>query len=106
MSPLDVGPNESRRTVDRAVDMRLGGEVEHRIGIEFLEDAGYGHPVADVGLAKGVARIALCGAQGAQICRVGQLVDIENGDVKVPDQQPADRRTDKSGAAGYQNSHS
>ena len=63
MGPLDIGRDERRGTVDRAVDMRFCGQVKHRIGIEFSENVGNRLAVADVGPAKGITRIALYWAQ-------------------------------------------
>ena len=55
---LDVGSDEFRGAVDRAVDMRFRGEVKDGIGIEFAQNLGYGRPVADVGPAKSVISMA------------------------------------------------
>ena len=54
----DVGLDELRRTVDRAVDMTFGSEIHHAMRLVRIEQAAQRWPVADVHLSKAIARVA------------------------------------------------
>ena len=102
---FDIGPDELRRAVDRAVDMRFRGEVEHGVGIEIPQQPEHRLAIANIGLAKAVAGVVLDFSQRGQIRRIGELVDVQHSGVRLADEQSADRRADKAGAARHQNLH-
>ena len=85
--------------------MRFRGEVQHGMGLERAQQFRDLPPVADITLLKAVMRIVLDRPQRGEVGGIGQFVEIEHIGTKLPDQQPAHRRPDKSGAAGHQYFH-
>ena len=57
--PFDIAANERRRSGDAAVDVRLGGEVEHGARPMQCEEPVEQRPVADVAVHQDVAGVAL-----------------------------------------------
>ena len=98
-----VAHDEGLRPVDRAVDMGLGCQMDHRIGPVALEDAGQGGAIAQIGLLELVARIAGHGCERGRAGGVAQLVEIDDPAVGRIPQQPAHGRPDEAGAARHQN---
>jgi hypothetical protein len=97
---LDVGLDEVARAVDRAVDVRLGGEVDHAgrpVGDEQLVQC---RAVADVGVAEHMARVAGQVRERFEVAGVGQLVDVDDAPVAFGDQQANQGGADEAGAAG------
>ena len=98
-----VGLDELARPVDGAVDMGLGGQMHHRVGLVAVEEPLQLGGVADVDLLEGVARVALGPRQGGQVGRVGQLVDVDDEGVGFGKKLADHRRADETGAAGDEN---
>jgi hypothetical protein len=91
--------------VDRAVDVRLGGEVDDRLCVALLERGSDRRGVLDRPPAEAEAR------RGRDVCEVllapgvGQLVEHRDL-VAVLDQTLArERRADEAGAAADEQSH-
>ncbi|MNP66326.1 hypothetical protein D3C76_1620270 [compost metagenome] len=53
-----IGFDERLRAVDGAVDMRLGGKVEHRARLMFGQQPLQQRPVADIAVHEHVLRVA------------------------------------------------
>ena len=85
--------------------MRLGGEMQDRVGREALQPLGDQLAVEDIGAAEMIARVAGDRVQRFRVGGVGQLIDIEDCGAELADKQPAHRRADKTGAAGNQDFH-
>ena len=82
----DVGLDEVGGTIDRAIDVALGGKVHDRVGLvrrQYLPHRGL---IGDVGLyqkmAAMVPRLLQCLLGG----RVGQLVHIDDGVIRLAHQ--------------------
>ncbi len=98
LRPEELGAAEIRRPEDRAVDVRLGGEVDDRVA------AACG--ALDVFRYRDVAlhELELAERQVRLVPGVGQLV--EDDDVLTAPQQPLDEvRADEAGAAGDEHAH-
>lgn len=54
-----VGVSEEFGSLDGAVNVAFGSEVDHNIGVVLGENGGHGGLVGDIGLDEGIARI-LC----------------------------------------------
>ena len=72
----DVGLDKGRRSVDRAVDMALCGQVDHRVDRLLAQQRRDCRGIADVGLHEAVVRVVLDLPKRRQIAGIGQLVDI------------------------------
>ena len=102
----DIGLDERRGAVDRAVDVALGGEMQHGVGLDLVEDLVDRGAVADVDLEMGVPVAGARLGQRLQIAGVGELVDVGDMPVGVADDVADDRRADEPRAAGDQELHS
>ena len=74
---VDVGRDEVAGAVDRAVDMRFGGQMDYAAGVIIDEQAVQRSAVADIGAAEDMVRMVRQIGQGFQIAGIGQLVDID-----------------------------
>src|SRR5665213_2468195 len=74
----DVGVDERRRAMDRAIDMRLGGEVDDRARPVLREESGDQRAVADVAVHEHVARVGRKAREVGGIAGVSQLVEIDH----------------------------
>ena len=91
----------SRRPVDRAVDVAFGGEVHHRVGtvcLEHLLDRG---GVGDVGLDEEVAGVAARLLERLFRGGVGHLVHVDHAVVGGADEMADHGRADEAAAAGH-----
>ncbi|MGY4215683.1 hypothetical protein ACVMFB_002182 [Bradyrhizobium sp. USDA 4522] len=96
----DVGLDEFAGAVDRAVDMAFRGKVHHSIGLIFLEQPAQVLRLADAGLLEGVIQAFGGTGQRGQVCRIGQLVDVDDAGVGVAQQVADHGGADEAGAAG------
>src|SRR5699024_560817 len=101
MRPHDISPDKLRRSINRAIHMRFGGQMDYRVRLIFTEDALHLLGITDIGLLKMVAVSILNGRQTFQMSRVGQLVDIYNAMVRFIDQITHHSRADKPRYACY-----
>jgi hypothetical protein len=85
--------------------MAFGGEVQDRVGPELREDGVDRRAIADVDLVVAVPIAGSRLSERFEIARVGQLVDVGDGPVRVADDVTHDGRADEAGAAGNKNSH-
>ena len=103
----DVGLDESRRPVDRAVDVALGGEVHDRARLVLGEEAR--RPARGRRCRRARRRGARRRASDArlrEVARVGELVEVD--DRLALGRQPVEHevRADEAGAAGHEDRHS
>ena len=100
-----IGVDEGRGTVDRAVDMALGGEVQHGVRLLLAEDGIEAGAVADIDLvvAMTVAHAGL--AQRFEVAGIGELVDVGYAPIGIGHDVADHGRADETGAAGDENSH-
>ena len=89
--------------LDGAVHVALGGKVDDVIEIVLLEQAFHQLLVADIALHEHMAGVALHVLQVFQIAGVGQLIQIDQQDLRVLFEHIMHKvGTDKTGAAGDQ----
>nr|BFF13325.1 hypothetical protein GCM10025699_46280 [Microbacterium flavescens] len=103
-----VGLDEDRGVPDRAVDVRLGGEVDD--GVDLGEEPVEQGAVADVALDEGVARGVGDGGEVRLVARVGQGVEHDHlgafeARVGVFEGASDEVRADEAGAAGDEDFH-
>ena len=89
--------------LDGAVHMALGGKVDDIVEIVLCKQALHQLLVADVALHEHMAGVALHVLQVFQIARVGQLIQIDQQDLRVFLEHIVHKvGTDKTGTAGDQ----
>ena len=101
----DVGLDELARSVDRAVDMALGGQMHDGVDALVLHHLLHRIAVADVELVEAVVRAAGDVSGRAFARGIGQLVDIDDVDAEVAHQMAAHRRPDEAASAGDHDFH-
>ncbi len=100
----DVGAQELRGAVDRAVDVRLGSEVDD--GVVAVHRLTHGITVTDVALDEGVAIVVGDVGQRREVARVGQGVEVGDPDVVGHPERVADEvGADEARSAGDEDSH-
>jgi hypothetical protein len=101
----DVGLNECAGVHQRAVDVRLGGEVDDGVGVTHrLFDPG---GVADVTMDEAIARVVLDVETVVEVTGVGQQIKIDNLPAwPLTKNQPYEIRADKSRPSRHQKSQS
>ena len=100
----DVGAREGKGILDRTVDVRLGGQMDHAVDPVLAENGEHLLVIADVAPLETVVLGLLDVFQVGQIPRISQLVEIDDAVVGVfGDEKPHDMAPDKTGAARYQN---
>ena len=102
----DVGLDESTRAVDGAVDMGLGGQVQHGGGAELGEDPRHGRGVPDIGPNEMVARAIGHRGHVGQVAGIAQVIEIDDRRLGLPDQAAHHRRSDEPGTAGHEDGRS
>ena len=100
----DVGPQKGRGVVDRAIDVALGGEVDHRVeplGQELHDQPAVGHVAVD----EPVPRLVLEPFEVVGVAGVGQGVEVRELNVRIRLQfQTHEVRADEATAAGDEDS--
>jgi len=101
----DIGFDEIGRAGNGAIDVALGRQMHHGIGL-----MGGKHPiqfgaVADIDLLEGITLAARDLSQGFQVACIGQLIEVDNRILGVTNYMANYSRTDKTGAAGYKDLH-
>ncbi|CAM5367949.1 hypothetical protein RLIN73S_00790 [Rhodanobacter lindaniclasticus] len=96
-----VGLHELGRAVDRAVDVRFGGEIHDGIGLVFGQQLRHQRAVADVALYENVTRITLQRGQRIEVAGIGELVQVDHAQA-VGHRLQHEIRADETGAAGDQ----
>src|SRR5262249_11812309 len=91
ISADDIGVDEFRRAIDRSVDVALGGEMHHGVGMEARENIGDSGAIADIGAAEPVAGVFVYHCQRGGIAGIGQLVNYQYLVVGVANES-ADKR--------------
>jgi hypothetical protein len=81
----DIGVDEIDGTVDRAIDVALGGEVNHGVDVVSREEPVYGIDIANIGVNKGVAGAVGLGdaTKARKVASVGQSVDVDELQLRV-----------------------
>src|SRR5699024_12378263 len=101
MRPHDISPDKLRRSINRAIHMRFGGQMDYRGRLIFTEDALHLLGITDIGMLKMVAGSILNGRQTFQMSRVGQPDDIYKPMGPSSDQITHHSRADKPRSACY-----
>ena len=83
--------------------MALGGQMHHVGRPEGGEQRVHRGAVRDVGAFEAVVGQVRDGAQGLEVARVGELVEVEHFDARFARQKPHDRRSDEARTPGDQN---
>ena len=86
--------------VDRPIDMRLGGQIQHRIRTRLAKHLRHRAAIGDVRLHEGHPRVFQGGLEVQQAAGVGQLVDDHQAVVGVIEQVLNQIGPDETGAAG------
>src|SRR5262245_38365583 len=98
----DVGLDECDRTVDRTVDVALGGQIHHQIGPVGLEQATKPWSVANVRVLEPVAGMVRGIRDRVRIGGVGQLVDIDDPCGGFAQQRANGGRADEARAPSHE----
>ncbi len=101
----DVGLDEGARAFDRAVDVALGREVQHRAHFVLGQKARHQGGIADIAVHEHMACVALQARPVLEVAGIGQLVEVDDGLVLMCKPVEDEVRPDEAGAAGYKNSH-
>ena len=100
-----IGLNEIHGAMDRAVYMRLGGEMQHSTwlvgGQQLADQCG----VANIALHKMVSAVTGQGVQVAQIACVGELIKVDQHFIVLRQPSVDKIAADETGTAGHQNGH-
>ena len=78
--PHEIGRDEGRRAVDRAVDVGLGREVEQGRGFVDAQHLVHGGPIGDVGLDELEERAPAHVLEAQEVAGVGELVHDHDAD--------------------------
>ena len=70
--------DELPRPVNRTVDMALGRQMHHRIGVEIGKGLMQRGAVADINVRERIALRMLDSIQRFQVARIGEFVDIQH----------------------------
>ena len=98
--PQNVGVDEGGGVVDRAVHVRLGGEVDDGRRAVFGDRAIDRLAVGDVAADEDVVWVAGDGFERVEIARVGQFVEIDDPRGVFGDALPDEATADEARAAG------
>ena len=98
--PTTLVSTNARGPVDRAVDVRLGGEVHHRARTVRGEEPVHERRVADVAAHEAVARVAAHRLEVAEVAGVGELVEVHHRLATRGEPVDDEVGADESGAAG------
>jgi len=98
-----IGLDKLARTMDRAIDMRLGRKVDHRTRLVLSQQLFNQRPIANIATHKNVPCIATQRLERIQIARVGELVEVNHRLIAL--RQPVQNKiaADKTGCASDQN---
>ena len=99
-----VALDERRRPIDRAIDVALGCQVHHQVGIGLAHGCGCGIGVGEVHPQQLVAlnRLGAQAFDAGEIAGVTQLVEIEHRGAGIAQQPAHQRPANEAGAAGNQ----
>ncbi|MNO56927.1 hypothetical protein D3C76_474500 [compost metagenome] len=101
----DVGLDEVRRAVDRAVYVGFGGQVHDGIGLEARKHGTDRGLIDDIGLDELIAGVGRDTSQRFQVAGIRQLVEVEHFVFGVVDQMAYQCRTNEASTAGNKNAH-
>jgi len=96
-----VGQEEGARTVDGAVHVALGGEVQHGVGRPFPEHPGHGARVGDVPVHEGQAGVLAQLREALEVPGVGELVEHEDPGLGLGQDPSHQVHPDEPRAAGH-----
>src|SRR5262249_16644316 len=92
------------RRENAAIDVRFCSEVHDRVGL-LRRETFHQRRVADIAVDEAIAGLIFNRRQVFQVARVRELIEIDDGVIRLRDQQAHERRADKSGATRYQDLH-
>ncbi len=96
----EVRAHEAGRVVDRAVDVRLGREVDDRLGPPLADERAHGRAVGDVAVHERVARVLRDVRQALQVAGVGERVQHDHPRLRAGERVAHEVAADEAGAAG------
>ena len=100
----DIGLGKRERILDGAVDMALGGKVDHPVDHIVPEDLEDRVEVADVSLHEDVVGGVFNIFEIGKVARIGQFVEVDDAVVRILVDEPADNMVaDEAGTAGNKN---
>src|SRR5262245_65274369 len=91
----DIAVDEFGGPVDRSVDVTLRRQMHDRVGFETRKNVSDGRPIADIGEAEMIARMALDRGERSEIARVGQLIDHQHLVIGMADKMSYKCRLDE-----------
>src|SRR6266481_5248628 len=97
---VDIGADEIIGTVDGAVDVALGGEVNNGARLFAPQQVAQEITIDDVALLETIVCVRLDGTQVVEIARVGQLVEIQDAGRFRGDPLENEVRANKARATG------
>ncbi|MNV64884.1 hypothetical protein D3C71_1575460 [compost metagenome] len=97
----DVGLNEVFRTVNGAINVRLGGEVQDCARLMLFQQAGHQGAVTDITTHKYVPLVTGQAAEVIQVACIGQLVQIDHSLIRLSQPVQYEVRTDETCTASY-----
>ena len=97
----DIGLDEFRWTGDRAIYMRLCGQMHDGVRLVLMQNPIYLVTVTNINALEHVPRVLADIGQGLKVARISELIDVNDRVGRAGDNMADDRRTDESGAAGY-----
>ncbi len=100
----DIGLDEGRRPVDRAVDVAFRGEVIDGARMMIGEDRAHRRAVADIRLDEDMPAALGNRRKIVEIAGIGELVDGDDA-LAVGDEGADHGRADEAGAAGDEDGH-
>ena len=101
----DVGLHEGFRSIYGAIHMAFGGEVHDDIWFMGGKGVVQRHGIADIDLAETVVWIVVGFRQGSEIASVGELVHVDDLNVRIKQCLSNHTATDESSAACDQYFH-
>ena len=96
-----IGLKEALWTVDGAIDVAFGRQVQHRVGIVLRKDPAQSCAITDINGFKSVVRMISDAAERRQICGVGEPIDVDDETIGRLQELPDRGRADKTGAARH-----
>ena len=99
----DVGLDEVFRTMDTAVDVRFGGEIDDGAGLVVGEEIHHEIEVADVAVDEHVTGVAIQRGEVLEIARVGKRVEVDDRLVRLRQPVEDEVAADEASTAGDKN---
>ena len=96
----DVGRHEGRRSVDRAVDVCLGGKVDNRLRPKFREERRHERTIANVAVSEHQPRIVCDRRERRPAAGVGEFVEDDDAAAARAEPMADEPTAEKSRSTG------